>query len=141
MITDYRTLVPGDTLTSAVEHVLSGCQQDFPVVENRHVAGVLTRAELLTGLAKHGQSALVGDVMQRNICTVKPTEMVESVLSRLQEDDCRTMPVVQDGELVGILTSENLGEYLMIQAALDESLREKLGGRRRAVTRTKRWPA
>ncbi|MBI3849922.1 MAG: site-2 protease family protein [Verrucomicrobia bacterium] len=135
MITDFRTLVPGDTLTSAVEHVLSGCQQDFPVVENRHVVGVLTRTDLLSGLAKHGPPSLVGEVMQRKICTVQPTEMVESVLNRLQENDCRTMPVVQDGELVGIVTSENLGEYLMIQAALEESLREKLGGRRRAVAR------
>ncbi len=121
MITEFGTLAPDDSLARAVEHVLAGCQQDFPVVENGRVVGVLTRADLLKGLGKHGQSALVGDVMQRNICTAEPMEMVETVWGRLQEGDCRTMPVTRDGELVGILTSENLGEYLMIQAALNES--------------------
>jgi CBS-domain-containing membrane protein len=85
--------------------------------------GVLTRADLLTGLARHGQLATVGDVMQRKFCTAESAEMVESVWSRLQDDACRTMPVVQNGKLIGILTSENLGEYFMIQAALDESQR------------------
>jgi hypothetical protein len=28
------------------------------------------------------------------------------------------MPVLQDGKLVGLLTQENLGEYLMFQNAL-----------------------
>ena len=132
MITEFQTLTPGDQLARAIEHVLAGCQQDFPVVEDGRVVGVLTRSDLLTGLARHGQLATVGDVMQRNFCTAESAEMVESVWSRLQEDACRTMPVVQDGKLIGILTSENLGEYFMIQAALDESQR----GQRRSGART-----
>ena len=110
-------------MARAIEHVLAGCQQDFPVAEDGRVVGVLTRAKLLAGLARHGQLATVGAVMQRNFCTADSTEMVESVWSRLREDDCRTIPVVQNGKLIGILTSENLGEYFMIQAALDESQR------------------
>ncbi|HXI51511.1 MAG TPA: site-2 protease family protein, partial [Candidatus Saccharimonadales bacterium] len=31
MMTDFRTLAPDDTLARAVEHILAGCQQDFPV--------------------------------------------------------------------------------------------------------------
>ena len=83
--------------------------------------GVLTRGDLLTGLAKQSQLAPVADVMQRNVCTADVGEMVESVLTRLQEDDCRVLPVLAGGELAGILTTENLGEYLMVQAALGES--------------------
>ena len=41
--------------------------------------GVLTRGDLLTGLAKQSQFAPVGDVMQRNVCTADVGEMVESV--------------------------------------------------------------
>ncbi len=120
MMTDFRILAPDDTLARAVEHILAGCQQDFPVLEDGRVTGVLTRGDFLTGVAKHGQSALVADVMQRNVCTADASEMVESVLSRLQQDDCKVLPVTLKGELVGILTTENLGEYLMIQAALSK---------------------
>lgn len=125
MMTDFRTIAPEDTLSRAVEHILSGCQQDFPVVDGGRVVGVLTRGDLLTGLAKQGQLAPVADVMQRNVCTADVGEMVESVLTRLQEDDCRVLPVLAGGELAGILTTENLGEYLMVQAALGESPRGK----------------
>jgi Zn-dependent protease len=118
MITAFGTLTPGEPLARAVEHVLSGYQHDFPVVENGQLLGILTRDDLLTGLARHGQSALVRDVMQRKVRSAGPMEMVEEVWARLGEDDCRTIPVVHENRLVGILTSENLGEYLMFQAAL-----------------------
>ena len=53
-------------------------------------------------------------------------EMVESAFARLQENDCKVLPVTQNGELVGILTTENLGEYLMIETALGEAVRGRL---------------
>jgi Zn-dependent protease len=125
MMTDFRTLAPEDPLARAVEHVLSGCQQDFPVLDGGRVVGVLTRGDLLTGLAKLGQLAPVAEVMQRNVCTAEAGEMIESVLSRLQQGDCRVLPVIRHGELAGIVTTENLGEYMMIQAALGEVARSQ----------------
>ena len=130
MMTDFRALEPGDTLARAVEHILAGCQQDFPVVDGERVAGVLTRGDLLTGLAKRGQFAPVADVMQRNVCAAEADEMVESVLARLQEHDCKVLPVTRNGELAGLLTTENLGEYMMIQSALGEAASESRSSRR-----------
>jgi CBS domain-containing protein len=121
MMTDFRALAPDDTLAHAIEHILSGCQQDFPVMDGGRVVGVLTRGDLLTGLAKQGQLAPVADVMQRNVCTAEASEMVESVLARVDEADCRVLPVLAGGELVGMLTTENLGEYMLIQAALGKA--------------------
>jgi CBS domain-containing protein len=123
MMTDFRVLEPGDTLARAVEHILAGCQQDFPVVDGGRVVGVLTRGDLVTGLVKEGQLARVAAVMQGKVCTAEAGEMVESVFARLQEDDCRALPVTRDGELIGLLTTENLGEYMMIQTALGETAR------------------
>jgi hypothetical protein len=36
----------------------------------------------------------------------------------LQTCDCHTMPVTFNGKLVGLLTMDNVGEFLMIQAAM-----------------------
>lgn len=121
MITDFRTLSPHDPLSRAVELILRGTQQDFPVLEQGQVVGILTRADLLAALARRGEEELVGAVMQRDFEVVDSHEMLESVLQRLQECQCHTMPVVHDDELVGLLTTENLGEFLMIQAALGTS--------------------
>ena len=43
------------------------------------------------------------------------------VFRRLAECECHTLPVLQDGRLQGLLTMDNLGEYLLIQAAIKEN--------------------
>ena len=109
------------------------------MVDGGRVGGVLTRGDLLIGLAKQGQLALVADLMQRNVCKAEAGEMVESVLARLHEDDCKVLPVTENGELVGILTTENLGEYMMIQTALGEAARGKRPKRPAAASPRETW--
>ena len=118
MITDFRTLAPSDALGRAVEQILAGSQQDFPVAEGGAVVGVLTRRDLMTGLAKGGQGATVAEHMQQQFRTASPDELAERAIVRLQNCPCRTLPVVAGGNIVGILTMENVGEFLMIQTAL-----------------------
>lgn len=118
MITDLRTLAPQDSLQRAIDHTLAGFHQDFPVVEHGQVIGVLTRRSLMTALARRGQSTSVRDVMQREFQTAHPSEQADAVFGRLQTADCRSLPVLDHTRLVGIVTAENLGEFLMIQSAL-----------------------
>ena len=40
---------------------------------------MLTRGDLLAGLAKAGQEAAVGDFMQRQVCTARANDMAERV--------------------------------------------------------------
>jgi Zn-dependent protease/predicted transcriptional regulator len=118
MITDFRALQPDDPLARAVEHLLAGYRQDFPVVEDGRLVGVLTRDDLTAALSKHGLEASVRDSMQREFVTTDPREMLQTALARLQNCGCRTLPVVQDGRLLGLVTADSLAEVLMIQEAL-----------------------
>jgi Zn-dependent protease/CBS domain-containing protein len=118
MLTDFQTLAPRDTLACAVDLVLAGSQQDFPVVENGHVVGILTRDDLLKALAGRGREAPVSEVMQRQFQVVDSSDMLETAFLRLQDCQCYTLPVTHDGRLVGLITTDNVGEFVMIQAAL-----------------------
>jgi predicted transcriptional regulator len=118
MLSDFRTLGPQDSLERAVELILAGSQQDFPVVEHDQVVGVLTRSDLLIALAKQSRQSPVSAVMQRKFEVVDASEMLESAFRRLQTCECHTLPVVRNQRLVGLITMENVGEFLMIQAAL-----------------------
>jgi Zn-dependent protease/CBS domain-containing protein len=119
MISDFRALTPWQTLRDAVHLVLSGSQQDFPVVQDDHVVGVLTRKDLLVELARRESTAPIGEVMKREFVVFRPDEMAEQAMMKLQEIDCQTAPVVDHiGNLVGLLTLENIGEFLMIREAI-----------------------
>jgi Zn-dependent protease len=120
MLTDYHWLNPQDTLASAVELTISGSQKDFPVVEDGEVVGVLNQADMLTALTKGGPDTGVQKVMQRDVKFADSHEMLEAVLARLEQLGQRTMPVTHDGRLVGLITLDNIGEFIMIQAALTE---------------------
>jgi Zn-dependent protease/CBS domain-containing protein len=118
MLTEFHSLTPDTTLSQVIELVLSGSQQDFPVVNNGQVVGVLTRGDLVKALHQQGQGALVSDVMHHDFEVIDSYEMLEVALPRLQKSHHQMVPVVRFGQLVGLLTTENVGEFLMIQAAL-----------------------
>jgi Zn-dependent protease/CBS domain-containing protein len=117
MLTHFRTLAPTNTLGDAVDLLLTGSQQDFPVVVNGRIEGILTRSDLVDALARSGRSATVADTMKRECPTAEASEMLETVLARLQGRECHTVPVLEHGTLVGLVTMDNVGEFLMIQAA------------------------
>ncbi len=119
MIREFRTLSPADSLALAAEHLLGGWQHDFPVTENGKVAGWLTRGALVHGLAQKGQNALVGEVMLQGVPTVSPEASSENVLARMRAEQAQTVFVVEDERLRGILTRENVQEFMLIRAALN----------------------
>ena len=117
MITNFETLSPNDPLSRPVELILSGTQTDFPVMDGEIVVGVVNRSDLLAALTKQ-TATTVEQIMRRDIQLADANEMLEPAFARLQTCGCHTMPVLYGGKLVGLLTSENIGEFLMIQAAM-----------------------
>jgi CBS domain-containing protein len=118
MIRNVQTLSPRDTIGVALDYVLAGFQHDFPVIDGGKLVGVLTRSALVAGLARHGRDVLVDEVMERVFRTAAPREFVEDALARLRGTDCRTLPVISDNRLQGVLTLDNVGEFVRIDAAL-----------------------
>lgn len=118
MVTEFHTLEPDDTLERAVTLTLQGSQQDFPVLESGRLVGVLTQAAMLQALTERGRGQTVASTMQRDFQQAEASEMIEPVFRRLQECQYRSVPVVDGGRLMGLVTMENVGEFLSIQAAL-----------------------
>lgn len=134
MITDYRPLRPDDPLSRAVGYVLEGFQRDFPVVDGDRPVGILTHTDLATAMGQLGPGTTVAEVMQRDFATAHPRELIQTAFDRLQGGPCRTLPVVADGRLVGLLTADNLAEVLLIQQRLREADRPGLFGRSPRMT-------
>jgi Zn-dependent protease len=118
MLTDFRGIEAKNTLADAVELILTTSQQDFPVWERGRLVGMLTRDDLFRALREQGDRQSVSAVMRPHFITVDSYDMLESAFARFQECGCQTIPVLHKGQLMGLLTTDNIGEFMTVQAAL-----------------------
>lgn len=121
MLTEFRTLPPHAVLRDGVELLLAGSQQDFPVLNPQGgIQGMLTRHDLISGLAASGPAHPVISVMRACPEATQPSTDLTQALDLLHTMECHALPVIDplSNELVGLLTAENVGETLMVRAAL-----------------------
>jgi Zn-dependent protease len=122
MLTEYHTLGPEDSLGHAAELLLAGSQQDFPVVEDsdRHrPIGVLSRSSLMDGLSKSGRDGKVADFARPALGTIELDAPIVPALARLREGEGPCLQVIDGlGRPIGLLTLENIGEFIMVRTAL-----------------------
>ncbi len=116
MLTRYDVLSSQNTLKDAVQLLLAGSQPDFPVVEGGRIVGMLTREALVQGLSQFGEDAPVTEAMLPITVEVHPQQPLNDVLPLFQETGLRTFPVTRDGELIGLLSTENISDLLLIRA-------------------------
>lgn len=121
MLTDFTVLPADARLQDGVDLLLAGTQQDFPVLDTHGgMQGILTRHDLIAALAKNGADHPVREVMRRAPDATHPGMQLSQALDSLGSSDSPALPVTDpgDGRLVGLLTAENIGETLMVKAAL-----------------------
>jgi stage IV sporulation protein FB len=113
MITDFRTLAHGNTIREAADLLLATSQQDFPVLSGETVVGLLSRTSLLRAMATEGPDAYVAGAMERDFISLSPEmELVEA--ARLLGGGACGLVFERD-RLVGMVTAENLSEYMVLR--------------------------
>jgi Zn-dependent protease len=117
MVTAFMSLETRHDLQHAVDLMLAGDQQDFPVLEGGRYLGMLGRTGLVQALQKEGPSAPVGRVVRLDVEPLEASWPLERALQVMRAGRHSAMPVVMRGQLVGLLTLENVSELLMVQEA------------------------
>jgi Zn-dependent protease len=119
MVTDFRTIPVHATLNQAADLLLSGEQREFPVLDNLgRTEGILTRDNLIRGLAQRGADSTVGESMTAGVPIVSPTLGFQEALDRLRSSRLPALPVVDPaGALVGLLTLDNITDLLLVRRA------------------------
>jgi stage IV sporulation protein FB len=107
-----ETVTPNHTPGQVLELVIHGYQEDFPVVdENGKLVGMLTRNEIMAAAHSPERYSSVRDLMKTNVPTISTqADLFEDGLRILQQSGLRALPVTENGELVGMLTVEDVGQ-------------------------------
>ena len=125
MMTRFDTLNHRATLDQAIDALLGSSQHEFPVLDdNGGFAGLLTKHDLLVSLRKLGPDTPVTDVMLTGLPTLVPQMSLDRAFVMIREANAPALPVVDNaGQLVGLFTTENVGELIMVQSALGKKSR------------------
>jgi len=115
MLTDFATLSPADTLEDALEKAVHTLQDDFPVVRGSDMVGVVSRQKILEALRAEG-NGYVQAVMNRIFEVAAKQESLASAFRKLSARNLSIIPVVDEQQLVGIVTLQNLMHSMSLLA-------------------------
>ena len=119
MVTEFESLSHGATIADAAKRLLATSQQDFPVVTGDQVVGLLSRNLLLGAMAESGPDTYVAGAMNRDFLRLRPdADLVDALPAIAAAGACGL--VMDEDRLLGLLTSENLTEFLVLRRIRSE---------------------
>jgi CBS domain-containing protein len=104
----------------------------LPVLENGLVIGVISERDYARKLVLHGRSSVgtpVRDIMSSPVITVDSHQTVETCMGIMTDSHLRHLPVVENGQLLGLLSIGDLvKEAIAEQADLIQQLEQYIRG-------------
>ncbi len=102
----------GDSLAAARAIMQAEGLRHLPVVERKRVLGMITDRDLRQH-AEHLDETLVETVMKADPVTVSPHSTIEEAASLMLVRRIGCLPVIEEGGLVGIITTTDLLRALL----------------------------
>jgi CBS domain-containing protein len=115
------TIVQTETIEAAAK-VLREKRFGSLVVRDRtgKIAGIITERDIIRGIAEKGTASLsykVDDLMTREVKTCKPADSIKDVMQLMAVRRVRHVPVVDNGELVGLISSTDVVKFRLEERA------------------------
>ena len=101
------TVAPSDTLETALERMGAGRFRQVPVVDEERLVGILTDRDTRQHIGQLAHMR-VATVMSAHPFSVHPSTPVEKAAHLLITNKIGSLPVVEDGKLVGIVTASDM---------------------------------
>jgi len=121
MARDCPSIAPGLTLERLVrEEVLGAGRRCFVVAEDGKLRGLLTLHEVKGVPRDRWDRVTVDEVMQpaQALATVGPEENLLKALEQMDDANVAQLPVVDDGQWLGMLDRERILHYMRVRAEL-----------------------
>jgi CBS domain-containing protein len=100
----------GGQLVGVVNEADLVCREGYPTVRSHHLAAMIDEA-----VAEHrhhwtarAEGLTAQEIMTTDVVTCAPTETVGIVVRRMLHHGLRTLPVVEDGRVLGVLSSHDV---------------------------------
>jgi Zn-dependent protease/CBS domain-containing protein len=121
---DVQAVSPGDPISHAADLTLESFQADFPVCDEGEIVGLLTHTDIVRALKMRELNTLVREVMKTDFPTLQPSDGLFQVHQQMQSSGLDALPVIEDGQFAGLLTSRDVNEAYQL-LSLSQELRNQ----------------
>jgi CBS domain-containing protein len=127
-----HTIAPHQMVLEALMVMAEKNVGALPVLENGQVVGVISERDYARKLVLHGRSSVgtpVRDIMSAPVVTVDSHQTVDTCMGIMTDSHLRHLPVVENGQLLGLLSIGDLvKEAIAEQAELIRQLEQYIRG-------------
>ena len=95
--------------------------------DGKAVLGILSERDIVRELGRRGTGCLsetVGEMMTREIVTCQKDEKADIVLAKMTKGRFRHMPVVEGGEMIGLVTLGDVVKYRLEEVKMEKDALE-----------------
>ncbi|QIO09120.1 CBS domain-containing protein [Acinetobacter lanii] len=125
---ETSTIPPSATVLEAIRLMSSNSIGAIVVVESEKVVGILSERDYTRKVAlmhRKSDQTLVSDIMTSNVISISRSHSVDDCLSLMTERHIRHLPVVENEQLIGIVSIGDLVKATMQdQKVLIEQLQQ-----------------
>jgi Zn-dependent protease/CBS domain-containing protein len=117
MQTDFAAIDPDTTVDELVHrHLLGTEQRSFPVLEHQHLLGIVCLQDIRSIARELWHDTTARDIMTPldRLARVDPGDDAAAVLELLARQQVNQLPVMQGGELLGLVRREDILRWLTI---------------------------
>ena len=117
---DILSVSPDTIVFDAIEKMAERSAGTALVMEDGQLVGLISERDFIRKVylqKKCGQGVAVKDIMSTSLSTVTPDETLESCMVTMTDKHIRHLPVLQDGQVVGILS---IGDIVKFMAELKD---------------------
>lgn len=119
MTTEFISLRPDQPLSVALEHFHHGSQNDFPIIGDSGLEGILTRDRILSSIHQTGTNVPVSEVMDKTFIAVDAGMPLDEVYRKLLLNHKTAVAVIEGDKVAGMVCLDGISKYFMIKSALE----------------------
>jgi CBS domain-containing protein len=120
------TVRPQDTVETTSTLLATNNIGALPVRdENGDLVAMISERDIVRGFAENGgqaQHLLVSDLMSPRVVTCAPEETVGAAMVLMSQNRIRHLPVVEDGKMVGIISSRDVMGAIIEEMRLERDV-------------------
>lgn len=113
---DIWSITPDASVFEALEMMAEKNVSGLLILEDKELVGIFTERDYARKLilkGKFSKDTKVSDLMTKNVLYVEPQNTIDDCMQLMTEKRIRHLPVLNDGQLIGILTIGDLVKQII----------------------------